>query len=140
MVKRDPHALYCDDVSMTKQSFTEECDVNELLRRAANGQDITSALSARVGQYGDFTDIPDFRESLDLVNRANNAFMELPWQTRERFANDPGRMIEFLQDDANYDEAVKMGILDAELVKKRREAAVAAAAPTPPPAAKGDGK
>lgn len=111
MSKRDPNALYCDDVSLTKQAFAEDCDINEILRRAANGQDVTNAMSQRMARYGDFTNVPDFRESLNLVTRANAAFMELPWQLRERFANDPANMLAFLNDDRNRDEAEKLGLV-----------------------------
>lgn len=118
--------------TLTKQAFKEECDINEILKRAANGQDLSGSISSRVAQYGDFTQFPDFHESMNVVARAQEAFMELPWQVRERFANDPGKFVEFCQDEKNYDEAVKLGLLDAKSVEARRaekaKAAEAAAA------------
>lgn len=128
--KRDPHALYCDDPSLTKQSFAEECSIDEILRRAQNGQDISGSLSGRVARYGDFTNVPNFHEAQNLIARANAAFMELPWQVRERFSNDPAVMVEFLQHDENYEEALKLGLLSPEAVEKRRKASQAP--PTPP--------
>lgn len=127
-IKRHPDAIVCLDESLTKQSFAEECDINEILRRAANGQDLSATLNTRVAQYGDFTNIPDFRESLDLVNRANAAFMQFDWQLRERFANDPARLMDFLNDDKNLDEAVKLGIVTPK-AKDKSALADASAAP-----------
>lgn len=109
--KRDPNALYCDDPSLTKQAFAEECDINEILRRAANGQDVSNSLSNRIASYGDFTDMPDFREAMNTVAEAQSMFMQLDWRVRERFNNDPGRLIEFLQDEDNRGEAEKLGLV-----------------------------
>lgn len=109
-----PDALFCLDESLTKQEFKEECDVDEILRRASNGQDLSAVLNSRVAQYGDFTNIPDFRESMDIIARANSMFMQLDWKLRERFGNDPARMMDFLQDEANLDEARKLGLVKPE--------------------------
>ena len=109
--KSHPDAIFCLDESLTKQEFKEECDANEILRRASNGQDLSSILNSRVAQYGDFTNIPDFRESMNFVARANGMFMELDWKLRERFHNDPAKMLEFLQDPENRDEALKLGLI-----------------------------
>lgn len=111
--KDHPDAIFCLEPTLTKQSFKEECDVNEILKRAANGEDLSARLNSRVAQYGDFTNIPDFRESMNLIARANRMFMELDWQLRERFANDPAKLIDFLQDPANREEAVKLGLVNA---------------------------
>lgn len=109
--KRRPFAIYEWSPSMTKQSFKEECDINCIIERARLGQDMSSVVRDRVAQYGDFTNVPSFQEALNLVNRANGMFMSLDASIRERFANDPSRMIAFLQDVKNYDEAVKLGLV-----------------------------
>jgi phage internal scaffolding protein len=111
-VGRDPHALYCDEPSLTKQSFVDECDINQIIERARNGADI-SHLNARSPQFGDFSNIPDYRSACDVVNRANSMFMELDARVRERFANDPGRMLEFMRDPANREDCVKLGLFEA---------------------------
>lgn len=127
--KNHPDAIFCLDESLTKQEFKEECDANEILRRAANGQDLSSILNSRVAQYGDFTNVPDFRESMDLIARANSMFMELDWKLRERFGNDPARMIDFLNDPANREEAEKLGLVAPKEQTKPAEAGAVAAAP-----------
>lgn len=107
----DGHALSGFEPTITKQAFKEECDINNIVERARNGQDISGSLNARVAKYGDFTNIPDFRGALDLVQRAESMFMELEAPLRERFANDPAVMLDFLNNPANRDEAVKLGLL-----------------------------
>ena len=62
------------------------------------------------------------------MNTAYGMFMELDAKQRERFENDPGKFVEFVQDDKNLDEAEELGFLDPVKVKARKEAAAAAAA------------
>lgn len=107
---RVPHALYFDDPSMTVQSFKDETDINVIVARAVSGADI-SHVNSRVARYGDFSNIPDYQSALNLVNRAEGMFRELPAPVRERFSNDAVKMVNFLQDPANYDEAVKLGLV-----------------------------
>lgn len=109
--ERNPTALYCDEPSMTKQSFKDECDINLIVQRAVSGADI-SHVNSRVAQYGDFTNIPDFQAALDMVNRAHGMFMSLDGFVRERFSNDPAKMVSFLNDPKNRDEAIRLGLVN----------------------------
>lgn len=99
------------DVRLTQQSAKDECDINMIVESAKRGADI-SHLNRRTPMYGDFRNLPDYREALDIVNKANAAFMSMDAFVRERFANDPARMIEFLQDPKNRDEAVRLGLVN----------------------------
>lgn len=121
VVKRDPNALYCDEPSLTQQHFAEECDINSIVKRASEGALVTH-VNARVGQYGDFSNIPDYQQAFAVVQRANALFMDMPWETREKFSNDPRRMVEFLQNPQNREEAVKLGLVKAPVVDEHLEA------------------
>lgn len=110
MAKRDPHALYCDDPSLTQQNFAEECDINKIVKRAQAGSDI-GHVNSMPAMYGDFSNIPDYQQAFDIVQRANKLFMTMPWDVRERFRNDPQKMVEFLQDANNREEAIKLGLV-----------------------------
>lgn len=107
---RNPHAQYFDDPSLTKQSFKDETDINMIIKRAEQGATLGN-VNSRVAMYGDFTDVPSYQESLDLVNRANGMFMSLDAFVRERFGNDPRKMVSFLQDGRNRDEAIRLGLV-----------------------------
>ena len=127
--KLHPDAIFCLEETLTKQEFKEECDANEILRRAANGQDLSAVLNSRVAQYGDFTNVPDFREAMDMITRANAMFMQLDWKMRERFNNDPAVMLDFLNDVNNREEAIKLGLVSPKAEAKPAEPAAPAAAP-----------
>lgn len=96
---------------VTKQSFADECDINQILAKYQESGSVTH-LTAKPAKFGNFIGIPDYRESLDIVNRAQAAFMTLPAGVRERFANDPAKLLDFVADDKNRAEAEKLGLLD----------------------------
>lgn len=104
--------IYCEDEHLTQQSAKDECDMNLIVAAAKRGADIKH-VTTRQPMYGDFTNLPDYREALTIVNQARDAFMGLDAFVRERFGNDPARMLDFLSDDKNREEAIKLGLVKA---------------------------
>lgn len=100
-----------EEPSLTQQQFVEDCDINVLARRFGLTDSPMPMAPIDPRYYGDFTDVPDLRTALDLVNDARNRFMELPAKMRERFNNQPGRLWEFVNDPENAEEAVRLGLL-----------------------------
>lgn len=101
--------LHCEDATLTQQHFKDECDINNILRQFnITGLLPESPLSPR---YGDFTGISDYHTALNQVIAAENEFMGLPAQIRSRFDNDPAKLIEFLENSDNKDEAIKLGLV-----------------------------
>lgn len=99
------------DVKLTQQSAKDECDINLIVERAKSGADL-SKLARGTPFYGDFTDLPDLRSAMLIVKQAEAAFMSLDAVVRKRFSNDPVQMMEFLNDPANREEAVKLGLVE----------------------------
>lgn len=101
------------------QSFKVECDIRELVRRfGLTGQ---MPPNFKMPQYGDFTGVSDFHTAMHVVVEAEQAFMELPAEMRRRFANDPQLLMEFLADEGNRDEAVKLGLVNKPEVTRTGE-------------------
>lgn len=101
--------------TMTDPQWADECDVNHIMKKyQATGT--INHVRETMGKYADLTSVGDYQEMLDQVLYAKEAFMELPAQVRYKFENDPGKLLGFLQDPKNYDEAQKLG-----LVEKRKE-------------------
>lgn len=100
--------LVCSDPSLAQQQFRDESDINNILRQF----NITGQLPAavQIPQYGDFTEVTDYHSALNLVQKADEAFMGLPAHIRARFDNDPGALLDFVNDEANRAEAEKLGI------------------------------
>ena len=102
--------LHCEDASLAQQHFKDECDINNILRQFnITGLLPEATLSPR---YGDFTGISDYHTALNQVIAAEDEFMSLPATLRARFDNNPAQLIEFLDNDQNYDEAVKLGLVN----------------------------
>lgn len=99
------------DPSLTQQQFKEECDINTIMNKYIKTGEFR-ALTGKGGIYADFSEIKDLQSMLDTVRLAQDAFASLPAQVRQRFANDPAQLLEFIQDTNNRDEAIKLGLID----------------------------
>lgn len=102
-----------DEPSLTQQQFKEDCDINVLaMRFGLTGKPVPQAMFDPA-QFGDFSDVPDLRTALDLVNDAKNRFMDLPSALRYRFHNSPSELWDFVTNPENAEEAVRLGLLKA---------------------------
>lgn len=97
---------------ITKQAFAAESDINNILKKYQLTGVLPDSSRAAMAQFGDFSNIPSYKESLEVVIDAQHMFSELPSAVRNRFRNDPGELLEFLSNPANRDEAAKLGLLD----------------------------
>jgi len=93
------------------QSEKDACDINQIVKRLRTGGVIN--VNTNTARYGDVSSVPDYQTALDVIRRAEGLFAGLPSNVRARFANDPGMMIDFLQDPANRDEGVRLGLIVA---------------------------
>lgn len=126
----DDNALTCKDKHRTDQEFLAEADINYIAERFGLTGEMPQVLE--LPKYGDFTNVMDFRTANDTIIRAREQFMTLPAKIRARFDNDPQRLIEFMDNADNRQEAEILG-----LVQKAPEPAKPQEPPvTPAPAAK----
>lgn len=104
------------DPSRTKQDFLKESDVNWIIARYEKTGFLVDPLapgSALRPAFGDFTNVPDYHESATFIAQAQEAFMALPASLRKRFNNSPADLLDFINDESNRDEAVKLGLIAA---------------------------
>jgi len=80
------------DATLVQQQFKDECDVNNIVRRFGLGR---SPDFVPGGVYGDFTGITDYSTALAAIDRADQAFMTLPPEAREKFGNDPAQFLDY---------------------------------------------
>lgn len=124
--------LLCDEPGVTQQEFKDECDINEIVRRFGLTGDLPDQV--RVPVSGDFTNVTDYASAMLAVRQAEEAFMELPAELRAKFQNDPQVLMDFVGDDANYDEAKKLGLLKADAVLVKGAEAAPPVVPSGEPA------
>ena len=99
--------------SLTEQSFGYETDINNIVKKA-----VQSSLPPNTDKpiFGSKFDPTSYNEALNLVTEAKQQFDVLPSNVRNRFENNPVKLLEFLQDESNYDEAVKLGLVNKKPV------------------------
>lgn len=104
--------------SRTKQAFKDECDVNKIMKRfkRQNNVDFLEKFHGYVGgEFGDFSDVADYRAALDQVSHANGVFMALPSIVRKRFGNDPAEFLDFCQNPDNAQELISLGLANPKV-------------------------
>lgn len=111
----------------TQQSFKDECDVNNIMKKFER-TGMLEHLNEFQGNYGDFTDVPQsYHDAVNQVLAAQDMFMTIPAKVRAEFQNDPGLFLNFVDDPANADRMVELGLA------KPRVEAVADRAPSNEP-------
>lgn len=92
--------------TLTQQQFIDDCDVNIILNRILKTNEMPALVPALL--EGDFSQLPSYQEALHTIQHANELFMEIPASTRLRFENDPQKLMDFLADENNNEEAIKL--------------------------------
>jgi len=95
--------------TFVKQYFKDECDINNILNRFEK-TGILPDLIKQNPQYGDFSELPDYQQAIELVQKAQEQFTSLSAKIRDRFENDPAKFLEFATDPKNIDEMVTLGL------------------------------
>jgi phage internal scaffolding protein len=107
-------ALLCQDPSLAQQHMKDECDINVIIERFGVTGELPNAPVSP--QYGDFSGVTDYHSALNQINATMDDFMALPAKLRVRFDHDPVKLLEFLQNDTNRDEAIQLGLIDGQPV------------------------
>lgn len=95
--------------SMTLQSSLAECDINTIVAQNERTGLLTHVNRA-IPHFGDFGTSVDFHTAQNYLTEANNAFMGLPAELRAKFENNPGKLLDYVSDPANIEEAVQLGL------------------------------
>lgn len=96
------YAIHSDQESMTKQSFKESCDINNIMAKYQK-TGVIDHISIYEAHYGEMSG-QDFKEQLDQVTFAMTMFNDLPSAAREYFEQDPAKFLDFM-DNCDRDDA-----------------------------------
>jgi len=100
--------LACEDPSLAVQSQKDEADINTILEQFGVTGQLPSAVT--LPTYGDFDGISDYRSALEAVKAAEQAFLTIPSNIRERFHNDPQAFADFCVKPDNLSQLREWGL------------------------------
>lgn len=124
--------------SMTKQSFKDECDVNNIMKKFER-DGLLDHVSRVEGQYTDFSDAPgDFHEAMNAVRKAQEMFESVPASIRAEFGNDPGAFLDWAT-TAPVEELRERGLMPAITKDRIPDPAPAVDPPATPPSSSPEG-
>lgn len=101
--------VLCEDESLTVQAPKDDVDINTIVKRYLRTGEMPGV---RQGVFADISELTDLADAMQMVNEAEQLFMELPAEVRKEFDNDPRRLVEFAQNPANRDRAMELGLVD----------------------------
>lgn len=96
--------------SLTRQADAADADINVMMARYQEPE-LIPYRNGRAPDYGDYSSVASFQEALNIVRNSEKDFSVLPAAVREKFRNNPADMLAFVNDPANRDEAVRLGML-----------------------------
>lgn len=91
--------------SLTHQSERTQADINVLVKRGIMPPDPNQL------RFEDFSDGADFQAVQDSIIEARETFESLPSDIRDKFENDPAKLIDFVNDPEKQLEAAKLGLI-----------------------------
>lgn len=108
--ERPDTRVYFEGKGRTRQSMKDECDINRILGRFKQSGMITH-VAQRSPVYADVSDVTDYREAVERVERTDEFFQGLPAKVRAKFGHDPVSFLDFMSDPGNEAEARDLGLL-----------------------------
>lgn len=102
---------FSDSVDYTDQSCLKECDIRGIIDRYKVTGQMPRVLSPELFGDVDVSKVGDYMDAMLLVQAAQEEFSALPAKIRDRFDNDPVKLMEFLNDPSKVDEAVELGLV-----------------------------
>lgn len=96
--------------SLAQQHMKDETDINVITNRYLKTGILGSGSGTRQPMFGDYTGI-DYMEMQNAIADIDMSFMSLSSKIRSKFQNNPRHLLRWLEDPANHDEAVKLGLM-----------------------------
>jgi phage internal scaffolding protein len=108
---RNRYGFETSGESMTQQSHAAAADVRNIIKQY-DRTGLIANVNKGIAQYGDYSEINEYQEALNMVIEANESFAQIPSHIRQQFNNDAGLFFEFATDPKNKEEMQKMGLAE----------------------------
>lgn len=114
-----PHPV--EGESMVKQAEADASDINQIVQKYVT-HGVMPRSNPQAPLYGDFTDVGSYYDCVNRVMTIQEDFDRLPSAIREACLNDPGKLLEALEEPEKLEELVKLGMPE-DGIPKREEVA-----------------
>lgn len=109
--EREQHLKNFSKEGRTVQAHKDECDINKIMSRWKK-TGMIDHVNSKQASFEDLTVLPErYQDAMNYVLEAQNMFMELPANVRREFDNDPGKLLEALEDPQQVETLQGLGIL-----------------------------
>lgn len=95
--------------SKVQQNMKDETDLNKILKKYARG--IMPRQNSIPPRFIDISELPDYQDFLNMQIKTERILRSLPASVTRRFGNDPTKILEFLKNPENKEQAIKLGLL-----------------------------
>lgn len=103
-------AIEAGEEIRVEQSHVREVDINNIVRKHAGNMELITKISNLSNwRYDDVTG-NDFQESMHIMMKARDSFMDVPSDIRKKFGNDPAAFMDFVQNKDNKKQLVEWGL------------------------------
>ena len=119
--------------SLTQQSHAAQADVRNIIKQY-DRTGLIANVNKGIAQYGDYSEINEYAEALNMVREANESFATIPSHIREQFNNNAGLFFEFATDPKNSEKMIQMGLKQAPVNKDSDVVEATAKSENAPPA------
>jgi hypothetical protein len=113
-VKIGQYETYCSEPSRTQQPpIRKEPSINQIMKTFKKKQnaDFLSRYNEIInGQSGNFSNITNYQSAVEFIHFAERVFKNLPVIVREKFKHNVAVFLDFIQNPANANELVAMGL------------------------------
>lgn len=125
--------ISCPEPSLAQQNFKDACDINRIVKQFQQTGLVPGNSAPPLPDA--FHGIISFHEAMNLVKRGEEAFAALDPSLRAHFQNDASSFVDFVSDEKNRDEAIKLGLIAPPPALDDAESSLPS--PTPKGAAEG---
>lgn len=106
----DMEICFDGDPGKTEQQHAPECDLEYIISKYVESG---TPIQIQESDFTDFTQQPTAIEAMQALNRAKEAFLNLPLAIRRRFDHNPGAFMDGLRNPALKDELIELGVFQA---------------------------
>lgn len=107
--RKKPALDFTNCESKVQENMAIETNINNIVDKMKRG--VMPKVNGKQPMFGDFTNVSDYHTMLNQVIETEQRFMKIDPKIRKRFDNDPQKLIEFLENAENFEEAYELGII-----------------------------